>query len=72
MITCAKSVGSNSWLVNKYRALSTDDFTKISGINGDEVYLMDEGKTIFYDEENDKWYYDDGSEFGGDSEPNTK
>ena len=63
MLSIKRPAHYTSDFTNHYIGLSDDDFTTLELNNGDSIYLIDEGKTIFYDEDNEKWYYDDGTEF---------
>lgn len=63
MITCKRAYGNGGILTQSYFALSTDEFDALDLKNGDDIYLIDSGLTIYYDEKNAKFYDASGNEY---------
>lgn len=67
MVNIERPAHYSSSFTNQYIGLSSDDFSELELLNGDSIYLIDEGKRIYYDQDNVKFYYDDGTEYSGGS-----
>ena len=66
MITTKRAYGVGGILTQSYYALSDNDFSALDLRNGDDIYLIDTGTTIYYDEDNDKFYDESGNEYTPD------